>query len=131
MVKYCTKMEMKIKLNFTTINLICNVAVNVTRKWKEEIVLHLLFLSFFFSNHLGWISGFYFCKITFLITGHEPLILKIFNNKTDIILFLIQLLLLPYVILFTISYLIFLNYIFHLIYRLLFYFFHFHVNYEW
>ena len=43
-----------------------------------------------FSIYLGWVSCFYFCKITFFITANAPLILKIFNNKTDIILFLIS-----------------------------------------
>ena len=37
-VKYCTKMETTIKLNFTMINLIFNVVANVTRKWKEKNV---------------------------------------------------------------------------------------------
>ena len=49
MVKYCTKMEMTIKLNFTMINLISNVVVNVTSKWKEKIVLHLVLLGFVFN----------------------------------------------------------------------------------
>ena len=40
MVKYCTKMETTIK--FTMINLILNMVVNVTSKWKEIFVLHLL-----------------------------------------------------------------------------------------
>ena len=42
----------------------------------------------FFSIYLGWVSCFYFCKITFFIAGNAPLILKISNYKTDIILFL-------------------------------------------
>ena len=59
--------------------------VNVTRKWKEKLLLRLLLLSFF-SIYLGWVSCFYFCKITLFFTGHAPLIIKIFNNKSDIIL---------------------------------------------
>ena len=47
MVKYCAKMETTIKLNFTIIDLIFNVVVNVTRKWKEKIGLHLVLLSVF------------------------------------------------------------------------------------
>ena len=49
MVKYCTMMEMRIKLNFTVINLISNVVVSIARKWKEKIVLHLLLLGFVFN----------------------------------------------------------------------------------
>ena len=59
--------------------------VNVTTKWKEKLLLRLLLLSFF-SIYLGWVSCFYFCKITLFFTGHAPLIIKIFNNKSDIIL---------------------------------------------
>ena len=44
----------------------------------------------FFSICLGWVSCFYFSKIAFFITGNAPLTLKFFNNKTDIILFLIR-----------------------------------------
>ena len=47
MVKYCTKMETTIKLNFAMINLIFNVVVNITKKWKEKIGLRLVLLSFF------------------------------------------------------------------------------------
>ena len=54
MVKYCTKMEMIIKLNFTMIDLIFNVVVNVSRKWKEKIGLHLILLSFF---QFIWVLG--------------------------------------------------------------------------
>ena len=39
--------------------------------------------------YLCCVSCFYFCKITVFITGNAPLILKIFNNKTDIYFFLI------------------------------------------
>ena len=124
-------METAIKLNFTMINLIFNVVANVTCKWKENIVLHLL-LSRFFSIYLGWVSCFYFFKIRFFITGNAPLILIIFNNITAIILFLIRnLLFLSNALLFTVSLLIFLNYICHLNYPLLFYFFYFHVNHGW
>ena len=42
----------------------------------------------FFSIYLGWVSYFYFPKIIFFITDHAPLILKSFNNMTDITLFL-------------------------------------------
>ena len=38
----------------------------------------------FFSIYLDWVSCFYFYKITFFINGNAPLILKIFNNNTDI-----------------------------------------------
>ena len=37
---------------------------------------------------MGWVSCFYFCNISFFITGNAPLILKIFINKTHVILFL-------------------------------------------
>ena len=43
-----------------------------------------------FSIYLGWVSCFYYCKITFFIIGNAPLILKSFKNKTDVILFLIR-----------------------------------------
>ena len=121
--QYCTKMETKIKLNFIMINLIFNVAVNVTRKWKKKIVIHLILL-IFFSIYLGCVSYFMQNNI-FYSWQYAPLILKIFNNKTDIILFLIRkFFFLSYALLFTISLLIFLNYICHLNYLLLFYFFH-------
>ena len=48
--------------------------------------------------YLCCVSCFYFCKITVFITGNAPLILKIFNNKTDIYFFLIR-----NVLLFTVS----------------------------
>ena len=82
--------------------------------------------------YLRWVSCFYFCKITVFITGNTPLILKIFNSKTDICFFLIRkLLFFSYVNLSTISLLSFLNYICLLKYLLLIYFFHCHVNHEW
>ena len=79
MIKYCKKIQTTIKLNFTMINLVFNVVVNVTRKWKENIVLHFLLLSFF-SIYLGSLSCFYFCKRRFFITGNAPLILKTFKG---------------------------------------------------
>ena len=39
---------------------------------------------------MGWVSCFCFCKLTFFFTGNAPLMFKIFNNKTDIALFLIS-----------------------------------------
>ena len=84
------------------INSIFDVVVNVTRKRKEEIGLHLVLLSFF-SLCLGWVTCVYFCKITFFITGNASSILKILNNKTYIIMFLIcKLLFFSYALLFTI-----------------------------
>ena len=68
-----------------------------------------------FSVYLGWVSCFYFSKITFSITSNAPLNTKIFNNKTYITLFLLRkLLLLSYALLFTISLMAFVNYICHL-----------------
>ena len=64
-IKYCAKMEMKIKLNFTMINLIFNVFVNVSRKWKKKIVTFAF--NKFSSIYFGWVSCFNFCKITFFI----------------------------------------------------------------
>ena len=58
----------------------------------------------FFSIYLGWVSCFYFCKVTVFITGNAPLILKIFNNKSDIYFFVTRkLLFFSFVLLFTIS----------------------------
>ena len=57
----------------------------------------------FFSIYLGWVSCFYFCKVTVFITGNAPLILKIFNNKSDIYFFVTRkLLFFSFVLLFTI-----------------------------
>ena len=39
----------------------------------------------FFSIYLGWVSCFYFRKITFFITGQTG---QVFNNVTDITLLL-------------------------------------------
>ena len=58
----------------------------------------------FFSIYLGWVSCFYFCKVTVFITGNAPLILKIFNNKSDVYFFVTRkLLFFSFVLLFTIS----------------------------
>ena len=58
----------------------------------------------FFSIYLGWVSCFYFCKVTVFITGNAPLILKIFNNKSDIYFFVTRkLLFFSFVLLFTVS----------------------------
>ena len=115
-------------------------ALMVTIKTEKRIKLYIF--SFCSSNflffslrgseiYLYWVSFFYFCKITVFITGNTPLILKIFNNKTDIYFFLIRkLLFFSYVHLFTISLLSFLNYICLLKYLLLIYFFHCHVNHK-
>ena len=47
--------------------------------------LNFLFFSLRGSEiYLCCVRCFYFCKITVFITGNEPLVLKIFNNKTDI-----------------------------------------------
>ena len=61
MVKYCTRMETTVKLNFTIIDLIFNVVVNVTRKWKEKIGLHLVLLSVFQFIWVGQVA-FIFAK---------------------------------------------------------------------
>ena len=115
-------------------------ALMVTIKMEKRIKLYIFSfccLNFLFFSlkgseiHLYWVSFFYFCKITVFITGNTPLILKIFNNKTDIYFFLIRkLLFFSYVHLFTISLLSFLNYICLLKYLLLIYFFHCHVNHK-
>ena len=55
MVKQCTKMEMAIKLNFTTTNLIFNVVVNVTIKLNGKHYVTFAFVKFF-SIYLGWVS---------------------------------------------------------------------------
>ena len=116
-------------------------ALMVTIKIGKRIRLYIFsfcFLNFLFFSLRGseiflfWVSCFYFCKITVFITGNAPLILKIFNNKTDIYFFLIRkLLFFSYVLLFTISLLSFLNYICLFKYLSLIYFFHCHVNNEW
>ena len=86
----------------------------VTIKIGKRIRLYIFsfcFLNFLFFSLRGseiflfWVSCFYFCKITVFITGNAPLILKIFNNKTDIYFFLIRkLLFFSYVLLFTTSF---------------------------
>ena len=66
------------------------------------------------------------------IVESPPLILKIFNNKTRVILFLIRkLVFLSYVLLFTILLLIFRNCICHFNFLSLIYFFRCYVNHEW
>ena len=87
-------------------------------------------LCYFLKNFMGWVSCFYFSNNSFFITGNASLTLKIFNNKTHIILFLTRkLLFLSYVLLFTVLLLIFLNCICHLNFLSLIYFFHY-VNHE-
>ena len=114
----------------------------VTIKIGKRIRLYIFsfcFLIFLFFSLKGyeiflfWVSCFYFCKITVFITGNAPLILKIFNCKTDIYFFRIRKLLFffSYVLLFTIILLSFLNSIYLLKYLLLIYFFCCHVNHEW
>ena len=116
-------------------------ALMVTIKIGKRIRLYIFsfcFLNFLFFSLRGseiflfWVSCFYFCKITVFITGNAPLILKIFNNKTDIYFFLIRkLLFFSYVLLYTVALLSFVNYICLLKFLLLIYFFHCHVNHEW
>ena len=116
-------------------------ALMVTIKIEKRIRLYIFSfccLNFLFFSLKGYeiyfclVSCFYFCKITVFIIGNAPLILKIFNNKTDIYFFLIRkLLFFSYVLLFTVSLLSFLNYICLLKFLLLIYFFHCHVNHEW
>ena len=96
-------------------------ALLVTIKMENRIRLHIFSfccLNFLFFSlrgseiYLRWVSCFYFFKITVFITGNAPLILKIFNSKTDIYFFFIHnLLFFSYVLLFTISLLSVLNYI--------------------
>ena len=116
-------------------------ALMVTIKMEKRIRLYIF--SFCCSNFLFlslrgseicfcWVSCFYFCNITVFIIRNAPLILKIFNSKTDIYFFLIlKWLFFSYVLLFTVSLLSFLNYICLLRFLLLIYFFHCHVNHEW
>ena len=75
-----------------------------------------MYYYYFFSNFLlRWVSCFYFCNNSFFITDNAPLIIKVFNNKTHAILFLIRKLhFLSHVLLFTILLLIFWNWICHL-----------------
>ena len=113
----------------------------VTIKMERRIRLYIFSfccLNFLFFSLRGseiyfcWVSCFYFCKITVFIIGNAPLILKIFNNKTDIYFFLIRkLLFFSYMPLFTVSLSSFLNHICLLKFLLLIYFFHCHVNHEW
>ena len=114
----------------------------VTIKMEKRSRLYIFFscccLNFLFfslrgsESYLCWVRCFYFCKITVFIIGNAPLILKIFNNKTDIYFFLIRkLLFFSYVLLYTVALLSFVNYICLLKFLLLIYFFHCHVNHEW
>ena len=123
-------------------NIIYFKALMVTIKIGKRIRLYIFsfcFLIFLFFSLRGyeiflfWVSCFYFCKITVFITGNAPLILKIFNYKTDVYFFRIRKLLFffSYVLLFTIILLSFLNNIYLLKYLLLIYFFCCHVNHEW
>ena len=95
--------------------------------------LYFIFFSLKGSEiYLCWVNCFNFCKITVFIIGNAPLILKIFDHKTDIYFFLIRkLLLLSYVLLFTVSLSGFFNYICPLKFLLLIYFCHCHANHEW
>ena len=94
------------------------------QKWRKK----LCYLFFIF---MGWVIYFYFCNMSFFITGNAPLILQIFNSKTHVILFLTRkLLFLSYVLLLTILFWIFLNCFCHLNFLSLIYFFHCYVNHE-
>ena len=116
-------------------------ALMVTIKMEKEIRLYILFFcclnSLLFSLrgseiYFCWVSCFYFCKITIFIIGNAPLILNIFNNKTDIYFFVIRkLLFFSYMLLFTVSLSRFLNHIWLLKFLLLIYFCSCHVNHEW
>ena len=115
-------------------------ALVVTIKMEKKIGLYIFFfccLDFIFFSlkgseiYLCWVSCFYFCKITVFIIGNAPLILKIFNNKTDIYFFLIcKLLFFSYMLLSTVSLSSFLNYICRLKFLLFIYFCYCHVNHE-
>ena len=110
-------------------------------KMEKRIRLYIVFfccLNFLFCSLRGfeicicWVSFFYSCKITVSIIVNATLILKVFNNKTDIYFFYIRkLLFFSCVLLFTVSLLSFLNYICLLKFVLLIYFFHCHANHEW
>ena len=74
-------------------------ALMVTIKMGKKTGLFIFFfccLNFIFFSlkgseiYLCWVSCFYFCKITVFIIGNAPLILKIFNHKTDIYFSLIR-----------------------------------------
>ena len=116
-------------------------ALMVTIKMEKKLGCIFFFfccLNFLFFSLRGseiyfcWVSCFYFCKITVFIIGNAPLILKIFNNKTDIYFFLIRkLLFFSYMLLFTVSLSSFLNYICLLKFLLLIYFCYCLVNHEW
>ena len=114
-------------------------ALMVTIKMKKKNRLYIFFfccLNFLFFSLRGseiyfcWVSCFYFCKITVFIIGNAPLILKIFNNKTDIYFFLVRKLLFS-LMCFYLQFHFSLNYICLVKFLLLIYFFHCHVNHEW
>ena len=108
-------------------------------KWKKNQVVYFFLLSFKFlifslrgsETYFCWVNCFYFSKITVFIIGNAPLILKFFNNKTDIFFLIRKLLFFSYMLLFTVSLSSFLNYISLLKFLLLIYFCHCHVNHEW
>ena len=89
-------------------------------------------LCYFLKNFYGLGKLLLFLQyLVFFITGNARLILKIFNNKTHVILFLTcKLLFLSDVLLFKILLLIFLNCFFRLNLLSLIYFFHCYVNHE-
>ena len=69
MVTSCTKMETTIKLNFTMINLILNVVVNVTKYGVKNFVA-FTFIKFF-SIYLRCVNCLYFGKQhSFLLAMH-------------------------------------------------------------
>ena len=116
-------------------------ALTVTIKIGKRIRLYIFsfcFLNFLFFSLRGsecflfLVSCFYFCKITVFFTGNAPLILKIFNDETDIYFFRKRnCFFFSYVLLFTIILLSFLDNIYLLKYLLLICFFCCHVNHEW
>ena len=71
----------------------------VTIKMEKRIRLYIFFfccLNILFFSLRGceiyfcWVSCFCFCKIAVFTIGNAPLILKTFNNKTDIYFFVIR-----------------------------------------
>ena len=69
MAKYCTKMETTIKLNFSMINLIFNMIVNINRKSKKKIRLYLALLTFVNLFGLGKLLLFFFWQNSTLYYG--------------------------------------------------------------
>ena len=116
-------------------------ALMVTIKIEKKNGLYIFFFYclnfiFFILNvseiYLCWVSCFYFCKITAFIIANAPLILKIFNRKTDIYFFLIHKLLFFLLCAFIYSFMVgFFNYICLFKFLLLTYFCHCHSNHEW